>query len=167
MKKLFFFLFILVLTATNFSCKKNTVNPPEIPNDTIHFKEIPEIKNFTTLIGMPFDTVKKYIRGKWKINSKQGGIALVYFDYHNTYTEFIFNDSNNDSLKWYDDSVIYANGTVTYDKVTIGQDSIYLIRFIKLPVYPWYWYAERGNSDSLYIKDGFVDGFTYFLTKVH
>ena len=164
MKKLIFFFFILALTATNFSCKKTPENPPVIPIDTTHFKEIPEIKSYASLIGMPLDTVKKYIRGKWKINSKQGGIALIYFDYQDTYTEFIFNDT--DTLKWYDSNNIYANGKATYNKVAIGLDSIYLISFIKLPVYSWYWYAERANNDSLYIKDGFVDGFTYFLTKV-
>jgi hypothetical protein len=166
MKKLLFFLIVLASSATNFSCKKSPESPPLIPIDTTNFKEIPEIKNYTSLIEMPLDTVKKYIKGKWKINSKQGGIALFYYDYDNTYAEFIFNNTTNDTIKWYDNNIYYANGIANYDRIAFGMDSIYIISFIQLPNYPWYWYAERANNDSLYIKDGFVDGFTYFLTKV-
>ena len=154
MKKLLFFLFILALTATNFSCKKNPENPPIIPNDTIpydssHFDTtilFPIIKTgiYFHLSPMPLGAIKDMLTGKWKI--KEGGW------FTDSRVE-LFTNNDIDSIKWYNDTAYIKNGTAYWFRIATGVGTDSSVH-IKLPATMRYWSLEYGNTDSLYIYDG-------------
>ncbi|MFN8282782.1 MAG: hypothetical protein U0U67_06175 [Chitinophagales bacterium] len=152
------------------SCKKTTEVKPD-PIDTTIGKEIPKIYNYTTLLGQPLDTVKSYLNGKWLMQSKQGGMGLSYYSYTNLFVEFIFNSPNPDSLKWYNDTKFFVNGRATFINHQATYDSTwynsYEIKFMILPSSPGFWFATQANKDSLYLVDANLEGYKYFLTKVH
>ncbi len=164
MKKLLFFLFILALTATEFSCKKNLENPPVIPNDTIpmdtsgfdsnYIKNYPIIKTgiYFHLSPISLDSIKDMLYGKWLIKTGAwftGSRVELY--------------SNNaiDSIKWYNDTAFIKNGAAYWFRIAtgVGTDSSVHIR---LPATIRYWSLEYGNTDSLYVYDGEL---YYFLIK--
>lgn len=162
MKKLLFFLFILALTGTNFSCKKNPENTPVIPNDTIPYDSSlldttgyePVIKTgvYFHLSPLSLDSIKNMLKGKWLIKS-----GAWFTD---SRVE-LFTNNAIDSIKWYNDTAFIKNGAAYWFRIAtgVGTDSSVHIR---LPATIRYWSLEYGNTDSLYVYDGEL---YYFLIK--
>jgi hypothetical protein len=161
MKKLLFILFILALSATEFSCNKKIENPIK-PNDTSKidtnsyntYNPIIKTGVYFHLSHTPLDSIKNMLCGKWIIRS---GLA------QGTYVNFI-NTNGLDSIIWYKDSVYYSNGPAEWYKYPTGSNpdstvnvKLYSDSFITV------WMLEYGNTDSLYI---YQQENYYFLTKI-
>jgi hypothetical protein len=167
MKKLLFFLFILALTATNFSCKKSVDKLPTIPVDTIPIDSSKIdtnnydliIKNSFNLNKLSVDSFKKILHGKWRFHTG-------YYVFKGSFVEFNFYNTTQDSLKHYNDSIIFANGNCFVTKHQwSGTDSINLIKFNTLPSGDlWFWKTYLGNKDSIYIYEPERQ---YLIIKVH
>lgn len=171
MKTLKYLAILVIFSITIISScgKKTPVIVKPDPVDTNRGKGIPIIYNYTTLLNQPLDTVKSYLKGKWQMQSKQGGTGLTYYEYKNTFIEFNFNIQNMDSLRWYNDTMMIVNSRVLFNKFQYNPDSdtFLQIKFNYLSLPFTVWYAERANSDSLYIQEGLLNSYLYFLTKVY
>jgi hypothetical protein len=163
MKKLLFFLFILALTANNFSCKKNPENPPIILTDTIPYDSAEiDTNNFEPIIqtGIYFhlslislDSIKRMLNGKWTIKS---GVW-----YTNSHVE-LMNNNDIDSIKWYNDTTIFKNGVAGWIKRDLGNNRDSSVH-INLPnSFYRSWMLEYGNADSFYVYEG---EYRYFLIR--
>ncbi|MDB5226891.1 MAG: hypothetical protein JWN78_1084 [Bacteroidota bacterium] len=147
MKKIFFLSIIMSLI---FSCRKTT-----------------EQKNMI-LYNQPLYIIKGYIQGKWQIHYAIGGYSgHQRIDLKDTYIEFIFNVQNKDSIKWYNDTLTYANGPVVYHKALhfSGPDSTYVVE-LPAPAFDE-WFFESFINDTLVVVQNSTESTGYMLTKAN
>lgn len=144
---------IVIISMYCIACKNKEVKPLDCTNCILRDKPINELKSC--------------IKGKWQMHYSKGGFTGNDIQYQNTYVEFIFNIPNNDSIKWYNDTLIYANGLINFDKdISKNLDYVYLMKFTFLPNITEYWFANKVVNDTLFIEENYIDGYTHYLTKV-
>lgn len=159
MKKIFFILFILALTATEFSCKKIPISVNNYKSDTI------------ILSDKSIDTIKKYIAGKWEIYYTSSNWSS---DSHSNYfVEFKFNDLLIDSINIKANAVTYVNDKFMFKKyriyanADITKDTTYCIEFTPTNyIINEIWYAAYTYRDTLILKQTFTDGVTFYCKKI-
>lgn len=142
-------LFILLL---NNACKDKDTDPIDCSNIILRNKAL--------------DIQKNCLKGKWQMHFSNGGLNDTLIDYQNTYIEFVFNNSNVDSIKWYNDTLMYANGLLTFsNEISKNNDYVYMMEFPYSLGFINYWFATKVENDTLMIEEDFIDGFTHYLTK--
>jgi len=115
----------------------------------------------------PLNTLKSCIEGKWQMHYSDGGFTGDSIEYQNTYVEFIFNYPNKDTIKWYNDTLTYANGLINFNyEISKNLDYVYMMTFVYLPNVTQYLFANKIVNDTLIIEENYADGFTYYLTKI-
>lgn len=118
---------------------------------------------YLNLNNKPLDTIKKYIEGKWQMHYSIGGIAGNYrTNYINTFVEFTISPINNDSLNWYNDTFVFINNKVIFNKVpkySNNTDSVYEISEVL-------WVMNQIKNDTLTIFENTSESAGYFLTRI-
>lgn len=165
MKSLKYILIIMLACsiATIISCGKKipVIIEPEPIDSTANF---PRIANSTEYYksNISLDSIRSILKWRWQVQGVYGNAA-----YYKSYVEFKVNTTGIDSIKWYKDTKIFANGRANYYKYPTGNllDSNINIKYLLLPSSPGFLNINEGNLDSLYASSGLE--ITYFLTKVY
>ena len=144
---------VLVVFLLSYSCKKNC--------------EEPTCSNIS-LINQPLCNVKHCLSGKWQLLYSCGGFSGDSIVYQNTYIDFLISGSGNDSLKWYNDTMVYSNGRLSFTKENIQGDNYgYVMNFPYQASALDYWFAHKIINDTLYIDEAFVsDGYIHTLARI-
>lgn len=142
-------LFILVLYD---GCNDKDIKPIDCSNVILRNKQL--------------NAQKDCLKGKWQMHFSNGGLNDTRINYQKTYIEFIFNDSYVDSIKWYNDTLVHANGLLTFkNEISKNNDYVYMMNFLYSSGVINYWFATKIVNDTLMIEEDFIDGFTYYLTR--
>jgi len=145
---------IAIISLYCIACKDKKVGPLNTSNIILRDK--------------PLKTIKNYLKGKWQMHYTIGGISgNQRYSFVNTYLEFTFNETNNDSIRWHNDTSEMAKDIVTFERelYIFGPEYTYQINFNTLPTGFQNWVAYSIKDDTLILTDNSVDGFAYACTR--